>query len=383
MFLSTLPHLRCPSRHSRSRSHSCGGLLSLEDTEAPHKDSDIRFGIIRCIQCQSRYPILAGVAILVEDIPSYFWAHIKGISAQVDSSEVPRQWRKDFQEARRELRAHEQDIGDEEDLEARRVITLYALNHYLRAQGNADTKSAHRWWGTERTLDPLLDSLIRAHWDRGPHARIFEWLSKRPNLGSVLELGCSVGGLVDLLDGRSGRYLGLDSSFASVAMGRHLAFGAHYTGSLKIPQDLINGQLTLPLPFRPHSRNGEADLIVADALNPPVPKESFDVCLALNLIDMLDEPADLPKVQSQVLKHQGKVIQGSPYIWSESSALKLRKTGLQTPTAPLDSASVVEALYLQAGFDLEKAERHLPWLFYKHFRQLEIYSVHLFLGIKN
>jgi hypothetical protein len=108
--------------------------------------------------------------------------------------------------------------------------------------------------------------------------------------------------------------------------------------------------------------------------------ESFDASVALNLIDMLDDPALLPKIQNQVLKQQGLMIQGSPYIWSAAAAKKLRKLGLTSKAG--DSASAVEALYQHNGFELKKTERYVPWLFYKHLRQLEIYSVHLMMGMK-
>jgi hypothetical protein len=42
----------------------------------------------------------------------------------------------------------------------------------------------------------------------------------------------------------------------------------------------------------------------------------------------------------------------------------------------------VEYLYEKSGLQIFKKLDHLPWLFLKHFRQIELYSVHLFAARK-
>jgi hypothetical protein len=46
------------------------------------------------------------------------------------------------------------------------------------------------------------------------------------------------------------------------------------------------------------------------------------------------------------------------------------------PKGVADSAAAVEWLYRISGFHVEKSEPHVPWLFFKHLRQIELYSVH-------
>ena len=94
---------------------------------------------------------------------------------------------------------------------------------------------------------------------------------------------------------------------------------------------------------------------------------------------MLNDPIKLPQLQSELLKKGGIAIQSCPYIWHESIARKLRK---KLPSEISTSARAVEWLYEKAGFQLKEKLDHLPWLFFKHARQLEIYSVHLFLAQK-
>jgi hypothetical protein len=39
-------------------------------------------------------------------------------------------------------------------------------------------------------------------------------------------------------------------------------------------------------------------------------------------------------------------------------------------------------MYEQAGFKILQSEDEVPWIFFKHTRQIEIYSVHLFSASK-
>ncbi|MEK7692118.1 MAG: hypothetical protein AAB425_13975, partial [Bdellovibrionota bacterium] len=102
--------------------------------------------------------------------------------------------------------------------------------------------------------------------------------------------------------------------------------------------------------------------------------------IALNAIDMMDNPALLPKLQHTLLSPGGTAMQSAPYIWHESVAEKLRRA--TSSSGKISSARAIEELYESAGFRLSEKIEHLPWLFFKHLRQLEIYSVHAFLGKK-
>jgi SAM-dependent methyltransferase len=121
------------------------------------------------------------------------------------------------------------------------------------------------------------------------------------------------------------------------------------------------------------------DFIVGEIEALPVAGGGFDVSVCLNAIDMMDDPAVLPRVQSDLVKRGGAVIQSGPYIWHENVARSLRE---RFPKALDSSAAMVESLYEKSGLKIEKRETHIPWLFFKHLRQLEIYSVHAILASK-
>lgn len=373
MLTTTLQRLRCPVC---SRELSLAGQTAR--TSRVLEAIEIRSGQIECRACRASFPILGGVAVLVTDPASYLLEHVKGIAQVVPDSEIPPEYLSDYLEAKSELAPEH----IEEDLEAERVISLYLMNHYLTAAEGV--REAAPWWIAESGKgSPLIDALIREHWDHGPLERIGQWvagLSKGRPAGDAIELGCGVGGLYRRIRPHATSYLGVDSSFASIALGRHLALGVPYSRELRVPRDLLQGSVSNPVKVAgAPSMDGQADLIVGDLENLPVERGSWDLALALNAIDMLPEPAVLPRTQHELLREGGVAIQSCPYIWHEVVARELRG---MLPADIRESARAVEWLYEQAGFRIDERIEQLPWLFFKHVRQLEIYSVHLFRAFR-
>ena len=370
MITTTAAALVCPS---------CRGPLALKATAtAPGLPQEVRSGSLECRGCHAHYPILAGVAILVPEARGYILDHVKGISRLVLEAEIPGPIRRDFRQALARLTSEH----IEEDLESGRVVALYAMNHYL----SAGAPGSPPWWAPLRgSPSPCIERMILEHWDHGPMSQIEAWVGElaRGNKGNLraVDLGCGVGGLASRL-ARATRfsYLGLDSSFASVAVGRHLALGMPLRGGLRIPGDLLEGPLSREVPFPSPVASGGADLVVADLGTPPVRPGSFELAIALNAIDMLDEPRVLPELQYELLIKGGTAIQSCPYIWHERVARALKKA--VPAEARGDSAKAVAWLYQDVGFKPLRSITHLPWLFFKHPRQLELYSVHLFQTLK-
>ena len=372
MLFSTLKRVRCPA---------CGGVLTLTTPFGTAPESEITTGTLACSGCAEKYPIVAGVAVLVPNANDYLLAHAKGVAKFARADDLPKKIRRDFKGILAELADDSEHIA--EDLESERVIALYLLTHYYDA-------GSLEWWkapGGEDS-DPLIDSLIRTHWDHGPFRKIEDLLATRltdRRLESgfqVVELGCGVGGLARRLPAEFGAYLGVDTSFASVAAARAFNLGVARPHSVSVPADLIGGALARALPspdlLSPHLR-ANVDFVVGDIDGSPAAPENYAVSIALNAIDMLDDPAALPRSQSRSLKKGGLAIQSGPYVWHPVVAEALR---LRFGADAADSAEVVVALYEKAGLRVEKSLRHVPWLFFKHLRQLEVYSTHLLFATK-
>jgi SAM-dependent methyltransferase len=331
--------------------------------------ADVITGRLECVKCGAHYPILAGVAVVVEDVREFLLAHVKGIAQVVSDGDLPREYVRELKAAKAELRAEH----IEDDLESERVLSLYLMNHFLSA------KEKDAWWRpVQGSASPLIDTLVREYWDQGPLSVIQKWVEKLKQPGKVIELGCGVGGLALRFPERIERYLGVDSSFIAIALARHLVLGAPYRGKIRIPQDLLQGPVSRDIvltPFKQGQQDGKIDFVVGEMEFAPIQAGAWDLSIALNSIDMLDAPASLPALLHKLLKTGGRTIHSCPYIWHEAVARKLRA---KLPRETQDSAAAAEWLFTQAGFEIETRSDHVPWLFFKHFRQLEIYSVHLF-----
>ena len=336
---------------------------------------EIQSGELECKSCGACFPILSGVAILVDDVQAYLSIHAKGISKFVEDSDIPERYRDEYLEAKEEA----ESLHIDEDLESERVNALYLMTHYLKVQG-----SAQSWWENPNgSSSPLIGALIREHWDQGPFYQIGKLANEyfgRPR--RVVELGCGVGGLLRVLGAHAGSYLGVDSSFASIMLARHLNLGTPYPGKIRIPEDLLFGTVSREITIPESDLNSkDHDFVVGEIENLPLRPRLHEVSIALNAIDMLDEPEVLPRAQKELTGEGGIVIQSCPYIWHEKVSKKLRAKIVSARVSDvLDSAALVKWLYERSGMQILQAMDHVPWLFLKHPRQLEIYSVHLFVA---
>ncbi|MGZ3693489.1 MAG: methyltransferase domain-containing protein [Bdellovibrionota bacterium] len=363
MLLTTLPRLRCPNCIDGT-----SGELSLEIKTK--RANDVLFGTLTCNECASSYPILAGIAVLVNDVEQYLQFHVKGVSALVDDSEIPELYRESYLQAKSAI-----ETGfTEEDLESQRVNALYFMNHYVSA---AKAKK-NPWWRPAKEFSPEIDRLVKNFWDNGPFAKIAQWTKSAKNQDAI-ELACGSGGLAQVLAKTVRSYLGVDSAFAGIALARHINLGAPYSLSIQIPQDLYNGPLTGKVAPPKALKGGKADFVVGEIENLPVAKGHFDLSVVLNAIDMIEDPSEMPRIQYGLLKKNGIAIQSSPYIWHDAVAEQLRKS---LPKKIKSSSAAVEYLYENSGFKIFKKLEHVPWMFLKHFRQIEVYSVHLFAARK-
>jgi SAM-dependent methyltransferase len=371
MLSTTVDYLKCPRL---KKSGACSGELALQagkETILPGGASEVVFGTLLCQSCRAEFPILTGVAVVVPDPYEYLLQHVKGVSRWVRDADIPRELIADFIAARDEIESEH----IEEDLEAERVTSLYVMNHFLQA------KTGNAWWKSGyKNTSPEIAEVVERFWDRGPFHKISELWG--PEKRSLVELGCGVGGLYTHLSGKLSRYLGVDSSFASIALARKLALGLpqplQKDQKVLVPGDLLNGIVSFDVKeFLMVPPKGEhlADFVVGDAVYPPVREKLWDVSASLNMIDMLSEPEVLPQLQRQMVRKGGLAIQSSPYVWHPETAKNVKKQ-----TAQADSAHAVEALYKNAGFSINQSLSQVPWLFFKHVRQLEIYSVHLFFA---
>ena len=328
------------------------------------ENDDVLYGEIFCKDCGKSSPILAGVALLVDDAEEYIYQHTKGIRRYLDTTHLPKIYRDAYDTALGEIDENE----TQEDLETERVTALYIMNHYLSSQD---------FWNTENS--PAINELISKYWDHGPFTVIEKNLKElSPEKHDLIELGCGVGGLCSKLSTRLNSYMGVDDSFSSIAFARSLYCTQTDHLDASIPQDLIHGHLSKAVRVRKQPTDAiDLDFIVSNIEKPALKKNNYTLSAALNLIDMLYEPEKLPGLQKEFLRDGGLAIQSSPYIWHESISRQLREDFTST-----NSHELIAKLYEKNGLRITKSLPHNPWLFFKHFRQVELYSTHILFAQK-
>ena len=85
-------------------------------------------------------------------------------------------------------------------------------------------------------------------------------------------------------------------------------------------------------------------------------------------------------VQARLLRSGGIAINSCPYVWSQQTLVRLRE---RLPQGITTSTEAVEYLYSRNDFTVRHVVKHVPWLFLKHARQLELYSAHIVVAERN
>jgi SAM-dependent methyltransferase len=131
----------------------------------------------------------------------------------------------------------------------------------------------------------------------------------RKGRGLALDLGCGMGRSTFDLAKRNETAVGLDADFQA------LSKAASFQREGKIEYELkIRSLLSVPAvsAFKPADN---AIFVLADALDPPFPRESFETVCACNFIDSVGSPKKLLKEMDFLLRSGGKMVLASPFSW--------------------------------------------------------------------
>jgi hypothetical protein len=369
MFETTINLLSCSANGGR-----CRCPLDIEEQDKISyfvgRQLEIDYGYLLCSGCETSYPILSGVALLVPDVCGYLKEHARAIAKYVTRDQLPARFRDCFPEE------ENSENNSEWDLESDRVSSWYIANHYLDSR-----RLLLELQKNDAMPSPFLTNLIREFWDVGPFSLLERYLSaNNPSDGAFIDLGCNVGGSIKIARQYNETCLGIDLSFTAIKFARQINLNVRPDSRLCIPGDRLSGVTSLEISTPQQSNEGGfADFIVGNLQSLPVKEGIWRTVASMSIIDMLKRPEMLPVVQNRLLEDSGSVVHMCPYVWSEETAHYLR--GL-LPTGFTDSARAVENLYQSAGFEIHEAEYDIPWLFFKHKRQIEFYALHAFCAIK-
>ncbi|HEX5457473.1 MAG TPA: class I SAM-dependent methyltransferase [Candidatus Nitrosotalea sp.] len=239
MHQSSLQYMRCVK---------CGHSLDLKIFE---EKNEIIEGLLSCIHCEGIYPIISSIPFLVEDLSLFFSIRAKlggYLLLHVKDNGIKSIIKKSLQEIKK--------VGDDiTDLE-KNWVTIYQKSKPSAFQ-----------------------------------TRVKHVINKLSKCNFIVEHGCSIGTMSEILAKRHGTVFGIDKSFFAL------------------------------LEAKKHKINN-ADFFLADSLSKPFGTMKFDLVVALNVLELI-EPIKLLKI----IKQQAKkfVILSDPYDYERGkSSVKVR-----------------------------------------------------------
>ena len=292
--------------------------LSLE-TFLELKDECIE-GFLSCENCTSKYPIIQGVPILMENFHEYARKRILSFGKWIVNCKSP--------EIKAFLRSEGVKIGNptyNDRYEENNIL----YKSYLKA---------HYGYPSDDKLLSLLKKEIKPD-------HIYKMLASNSlNLNGIgLDIGCSIGSSTFELSKKLSYVFGIDLSFSFI---------------LEARKRMQNRK----------SRNME--FIVADATNLPFRSKFFQIVVALNVIDRMDFNKLILSINSCIKKY-GKLILADPYHFVDNNGKE-----------EFDSVHIRKKLE-KFGYKIKNRESYIPWILKMNERSYLFYFLDFVEAIKN
>ncbi|MDP9196975.1 MAG: class I SAM-dependent methyltransferase [Thermoproteota archaeon] len=261
-------------------------------------------GILICKRCFSKFPIIGGVAIIVENFCQYATERVETFGRWFSDSKSP------------ELRTFLKEEG------MKLIRPGLVKNRYEED----DWFRPYLWTHYDYSLEDKFLSMLR--WKIKPD----EIYRKSANLTDNniykvgLDVGCSVGAASLMMASKFSFVFGIDSSFSFITESRK---------RMK-EKDIRN-----------------VEFLVCDSSKMPFELHLFDVILALNIIGRVDLEKTLLSF-NRLIKPNGKLIFADPYDQSREQI----KSGMD----PGRLRSVLEKSGYEVTVKNKKNESFIPWI---------------------
>lgn len=348
---STLALLRCPK-------DGCGTAPLNADVWAEATlatgERDLVEGVISCTSCDGTYPIVAGVLILVEDLTAYLRDHLGVITSLAE--QAPSAGMTDWLGSRAPAGIDPRHVNRSMKLEDRYVNAFLGAHFDHRTPDERD--------------DPFITDLLAMNATRDLWATATA-LFDRTEPARALDVGSSVGGLSALLSQRHCHTIGIDTSFLSVLVARRALLST--PSRLDSYRSYHEGDLYDERPLTIQGDPRYTDFIVGSGLTHTI-GAAVDLTCAVNLIDLVPDPARLLDTLISQTSEGGHLLVTSPYGWS--GVPKDRWLG---GTAGESSSTALRATGTARGLKVTWENDRVPWLWRDYSRFWRLYFVDVVL----
>ena len=310
--------------------------------DAAPEPVEVLEGVLRCdnAACQASYPIVDGIPILVSDPAQLLCNQPAGLLLSLRPETLA-------------LLVQ----GASDDAPLQRVLehlSIYLDAHWGDCAEPRLSPPAGPWGG--EALFSALDARFAAS----------------PPKGFVVELGCGVGRGLAMLRRKSALAVGIDLHLPALRAARRLLRGE----TLSFARRSL-GRHYQAATLRPPAAGGlgQVALICADALDPPLPPESAEGVVALNLLDSVSHPGQLLSVLDGLCCDGGELFLASPYSWQSSVVHEGARLGEPTgDAAAVLRSQLISGAGLRARYELSW-QSDLPWELRRDARCLHRYLV--------
>jgi SAM-dependent methyltransferase/uncharacterized protein YbaR (Trm112 family) len=287
--------------------HSHRTRLSVESFI--EENGDCIEGMLSCESCGSKYPIIEGVAIIVNDFSIYAANRVQIFGNWIVGTKSA------------ELKAFLKEKGE----------AIHKSENNMNRYDDSEWFRPFTWTHYEYSLDDKLLSMLR--WKIRPDEiyRKVANLIENSMVQVGLDLGCSVGGAALLMAKKLSFVFGIDLSFSFVAEARR---------RMKFMQ------------------MHNTEFIVCDSTHMPFRQKYFDVVSALNLIGRIDLETTIQSV-NDLIKPEGRLFMADPYDIDNNSAQR-------TPSQSRINGAELRHLLEKSGYNImsrtKKSESFIPWI---------------------
>jgi 2-polyprenyl-3-methyl-5-hydroxy-6-metoxy-1,4-benzoquinol methylase/uncharacterized protein YbaR (Trm112 family) len=301
--------------------NGCGSNIEIECIRNSH--DDCIEGFLHCKDCRALYPILDGVAIIVDDFASYASERPKILGKWLVESKSTA-----MKEFLKENASCIKATTENKYEEGGAWFLPYLAMHSARSK--VDKHFAKMTKQDFRSFYRNVTELVAHRFTEG---------------GLCLEVGCAVGTITNELAQKTDFVFGVDQSFSFIKEARK------------------------------RSRVSNAEFLVANSLRLPFARSKFNLIVSLNMIDLVDPDKLIANINSLVAIN-GSVLLTDPYDFRDDRG---------NPRALYDGKSL-RKLLRNTGFSVDTSTSHesfIPWILRINNRAYLVYFTDLIIAKKS